>query len=114
KMINFRGSLSYQLLQLVLVTPFLLQQRRLLQSSFNCRFDLPDVEWLHDVIEGPGAQRLNGRLNIVLTANHYDYAVRRNRMDMRHQFQATHATHIYVADNQIKFLPGQNEQGFFG
>ena len=75
---------------------------------------MPDVEGLHDVVESSGAESFDSGLNIVLSANHQHDGVRRNRTNVRQEFQAAHAAHVYVADNKVKALLAQNQQSLLG
>ena len=57
--------------------------------------------WI-DGSKSSGVESLDSGLDSLLAADHHYHCVRRPIMNMRHQFQAANASHVYVAKHKVK------------
>ena len=97
--VEFGGSLFDQLFEMVLVTLLGNNQVVMFKRAFDDRFDLPQIEGLHQIIERAETQSTDRALDSLHAADHYYDCVGRMFFDVRDHVQPAHAGHRDVADH---------------
>src|SRR5215208_6522063 len=74
------------------------------QSAPHSRFNMIDVDWLCNVVEGPNSHRLNGVVYRLLAAHHYHDGISISFKNQRNELESADPGHVYVADYEIESL----------
>src|SRR6185295_395549 len=97
---------------MVFVTLLRNYQIVMFERTFDYCLNLPEVERLHQIIEGAKTQRTDRALDCLHAADHYHDGVRRDFFDMWDHVQAAHAGHSDVADHELEFTFRQTRERF--
>jgi len=79
----------------------------------KARFYLTQIKRLHYIIEGSQPKGLDCTLYCLHTADHYNDSMGRHFLHMGDHFQAAHAWHSDITDNQFKGIVAQPGKSFF-